>query len=43
MVYTSGSGGTTNYGLYSAAGINYFNGKGHFDVFPTLQVFWRFL
>lgn len=26
-VYTSGSGGVTNYGLYSAAGTNYFNGN----------------
>ena len=26
-VYTSGSGGATNYGLYSAAGVNYFNGN----------------
>lgn len=26
-VYTSGSGGVTNYGLYSAAGVNYFNGN----------------
>jgi len=26
-LYTSGSGGTTNYGIYSAAGTNYFNGK----------------
>jgi hypothetical protein len=26
-VYASGSGGTTNYGVYSAAGTNYFNGN----------------
>lgn len=26
-IYTSGSGGVTNYGLYSAAGTNYFNGN----------------
>ncbi len=26
-IYTSGSGGVTNYGIYSAAGVNYFNGN----------------
>ena len=26
-IYASGSGGTTNYGVYSAAGVNYFNGN----------------